>query len=64
MPREIIPGDKVMLKKDVLPRAYVREFTFVRIDGNKVVLAHEAEYEWEADSSDIEWNGFKPPQMS
>ncbi len=64
MSRGIIPGDKLMLKKDVLPRANVREFTFVTMSGNKVVLAHETEYEWEADSSDIEWNGFKPPQTS
>ncbi len=58
-------GDLLRLKKDALPHARVREFYFVKMDGQKVILAHpDGSYEWIADIDDIDWNGFTPPVNS
>ncbi len=49
-------GDLVKLRAAPLPNARVREFTFIRMDGDKVLLAHkEGHYECELHANDIDW---------
>jgi hypothetical protein len=57
MPNILKAGDVVRLRENALPNARVREFKFVRMQGDKVVLAHEDEYEWEVDMADIDLEG-------
>jgi hypothetical protein len=59
--RTIRTGDLVRLLDDVFPDAKVREFRFIKMNGNKVVLAHEDEYQWETEADDIDWGEFSPP---
>ena len=62
MRRTIQTGDLLTLGDNALPHARVREFRFVRMEGDQVVLAHkDGDYEWTVDAADITWDDYCLP---
>ncbi len=65
MKRGVQAGDLLRLRDDVLPGARVREFRFVGMEGNRVVLAEKAwTYEWTTDIGNIDWNDYSLPNAA
>ena len=65
MKRSVRGGDLLRLRNGALPGARVREFTFVGVDGNRVVLAHkDGSYEWATDIDNIDWKDYHVPKAA
>ena len=65
MKRSVRPGDLLRLRDDVLPGARVREFRFVGMEGDKVVLdERNGVYEWITDIDNIDWNDYHVPKAA
>ncbi len=56
----LVIGESLSLRKDVLPQAKVREWLFVKIEGERIFLEHKTMgYVWDTSVDDIDWEDYE-----